>query len=318
MRTLSPSLAFTRSTRSAWMGRIEQLLGGFALACAFAIAGRAFSRVHAAEWQVEVRRCGSLERPEHRIDLALGGRPRHLRILREVLNVTEAQSILAAAKSAQMHAEEAGDNPVQSLCRILAEDSQWRPGDLAQMVRTAVEERVLPYMRQALSCDLATAQVVLRRYPPHGPRSHALHADHGAFGTAVMDLTPMPKSGLFVQCGDPLDLASSAGQPEAFFVPLGLGDVAVHGWDVWHGVALKEGQERFSLVVWACPSTKTPCQWYLEAAENGDTLAAYHLGIEAWRGHLKKGDLSTSRAFSWNRLMRAAFQRGWEDAQTRR
>ncbi|CAJ1448449.1 unnamed protein product [Effrenium voratum] len=157
-----------------------------------------------------------------------------------------------------MHAEEAGDNPVQSLCRILAEDSQWRPGDLAQMVRTAVEERVLPYMRQALSCDLATAQVVLRRYPPHGPRSHALHADHGAFGTAVMDLTPMPKSGLFVQCGDPLDLASSAGQPEAFFVPLGLGDVAVHGWDVWHGVALKD---RILRLAWSRRRARSASLW---------------------------------------------------------
>ena len=26
----------------------------------------------------------------------------------------------------------------------------------------------------------------------------------------------------------------------AFFVPLGPGDVAVHGWDVVHGVHLKE------------------------------------------------------------------------------
>ena len=39
-------------------------------------------------------------------------------------------SLLYARKAERCakRTQEAGDNPVQSLCRILAEDSQWRPG----------------------------------------------------------------------------------------------------------------------------------------------------------------------------------------------
>lgn len=42
-------------------------------------------------------------------------------------------------------------------------------------------------------------------------------------------------SGLWVQCGSNEETVGGA-----FFVPLGPGDVAVHGWDVVHGVHLKE------------------------------------------------------------------------------
>ena len=38
----------------------------------------------------------------------------------------------------------------------------------------------------------------------------------------------------------------------AFFVPLSGGDVVLHGWDVVHGIHLKDGQMRPRPLEWEC------------------------------------------------------------------
>eukprot|EP00434_Breviolum_minutum_P006500 symbB.v1.2.005738.t1/scaffold307.1/size232847/3 len=138
-------------------------------------------------------------------------------------------------------------------------------------------------MKRALGDEtLAIGQVVLRYWS--APHSCAGHKDHQAFGTAVLDLTPVNGSGLWVQCGS--NEESSVGG--AFFVPLHPGDVAVHGWDVVHGVHVKDGHERMSLVIWTSPAEDLKsglCSWYLAEALQAEDLvdAAYALGVEAWR-----------------------------------
>eukprot|EP00913_Durusdinium_trenchii_P007079 g6660.t1 len=226
---------------------------------------------------------------EHALDVSRGGREQQfVRILRNVLNASEAAELLALAKSHPTFAEETFGNPVRSPCQVLANDNQWNTGDLADMVRTVVEERVLPYMKLVLKCHtLVASQVLVRHYHKEGRQSFSPHTDHSAFRTAVIDLTPLDKSGLFVLCGNGQDVKDAS--EFAFFVPLQSGDAAVHKWDVWHGVALKEGHERVSLIVWVQPAVDNDsgvCSWYLEAAVAGNAEAAYHLGIEAWRQRL--------------------------------
>ena len=225
-------------------------------------------------------------------------RPSMLRILRQALSPEEVNSILDMFRGEMLSTTEALNNPVQSPCLVLAEDGCWKPGQLAELARVLVESRLMTYIRKALSCPhLHVAQAILRRYTKGGCRSHPIHTDHMAFGTAVADLTPMPGSGLFVcrqseKLGSGMDGDDAVGG--AFFVPFEAGDVAVHGWEVWHGIRLKEGHERVSLIVWVRPgdvSGSTVCTWYWAPALQNDLRAGYHKGIEAWRqrllGHAK-------------------------------
>ena len=220
---------------------------------------------------------------EHMLELS---GERSVKILREMLTVAESRKLLRLATSTETFSEEKFGNPMQSPCQVLA-DENWKQGDLADMVRPIIEERVLPYMKLALDCEtLEISQVLVRHYDKIGQQSFSAHTDHMAFGTAVVDLTPKAGSGLFVLSGT----AREKSQEESgFFVPLGSGDVLVHKWNVWHGVALKEDHQRVSLIVWAQPAKDKDsgiCSWYLETALAGDAEAAYHLGIEAWRQRL--------------------------------
>ena len=226
-------------------------------------------------------------------------RPSMLRVLKHVLSSEEVALILDALSTERLSATDALNNPVKSASVVLAEDGYWKRGSLAKLVKGLVEDRLLPYMRSVLACpSLQVAQVLIRRYAKDGCRSFKAHVDHLSFGTAVADLTPVPGSGLYVcsQGGH----SGRVDANDAFFIPFESGDVAVHGWEVWHGLKLKQGHERVSLIVWTRPARDVPagtCSWYWN---HTDCRAGYHMGIEAWRHRL----LGQTKAA----LLRAALQ----------
>ena len=216
-----------------------------------------------------------------------GLKPSMLHILERALSTEEVASMLEMFSKERLSTTEALHNPVRSPCVVLAEDGCWRPGPLSRQVRVVVEERLLVFMRMALACNsLEVAQVILRYYPKDGCRSHEVHTDHTAFGTAVADLTPESDSGLFVCSQSHGEHGGDGAGAGTFFVPFDPGDVAVHGWEVWHGIQLKQGHDRVSLIVWVRPSSdvsRGSCSWYWAPELQEDTRAAYHMGIEAWR-----------------------------------
>mmetsp|Transcript_58427 Transcript_58427/g.139372 ORF Transcript_58427/g.139372 Transcript_58427/m.139372 type:complete len:571 (-) Transcript_58427:108-1820(-) len=207
---------------------------------------------------------------------------KELYVLRSALSPAEVSQVLQTIGQASFLEEAEGSkNPVQTPVCILKAKGRWVPGvedDVRAAVEGVVEDRILPFMRKAFASeDLIAAEVLVRRYVPEEKKEHALHFDHHAAATCVVDLAPQPGSGLFVQPGPHRE--------SRFFVPLETaGDAAVHAWDTFHGVALEPGHERVSLIVWA----KSPndaeegtTTWYEGLGASGDIDAAYRLGARA-------------------------------------
>lgn len=228
---------------------------------------------------------------EDSIDLrskkAEGCKSKRIRILRGLLLPGEAKKIYDLAVAKPFSALDSDVSPVKTPLNALAIAGVWRsPVDpLANAVEPVVEGRLLPYMRKVFKCpSLTVAQVMVRRYESSKKRNFDIHYDHHALGTAVLDLTPEAGSGLFVGSG-----ADAASQ---FFVPLtSPDDVVVHGWNVVHGVRLREGHERVSLVVWVKPLLdieKGTTSWY---GIDADADAAFRMGLEAQQ----EGDADAAR-----------------------
>jgi len=156
-------------------------------------------------------------------------------------------------------------------------------GKLEPLLRPIVE-RVLLYAAWRYGCAaLALSGAILRRYLPGERRRHPVHFDGAAYATAVvgLDAPGAFAGGLYVQ---PTPSAASRE-----FVPLGCGDVAVHRYDLRHGVRVYSG-ERYSLVLWLKPSLESVISgslpWYQQEAEEGDADAQHSLGriFEQGRG----------------------------------
>lgn len=205
---------------------------------------------------------------------------KRLRVLRGLVSASDVEDILRLSRKTDFDSTEPFGNPVVTPHRALARNGRWKCGVLASNVRVLVQDRLLPYMCAELNCnDLVASQVIIRRYAPEQRRSHAVHFDFHALGTAIIDLTPRPGSGLVVG----LDASALS----HFFAPFDSpGDAVVHGWDLAHGVELEAGHERVSLVIWVKPradvesETATP-SWYHSAAEQGDPDASFRLSFDA-------------------------------------
>lgn len=224
------------------------------------------------------------------------GRPgaKELRVIRGLLHPDEAVNVLRTARKVAFEPEAQGStNPVQTPVATLMAQGRWIGGhveSLQSAIKAAIEERIVPFMREAYGDpSLVAAEVLIRRYVPSKKREHALHFDHHAAATCIVDLTPQQGSGLFVQPGP--------GADSRLFVPLhNPGDAAVHGWDVFHGVALQSGHERVSVIVWAKPLADAwsgRVSWYNDLGKAGDIDAAYRLGMEA------EGRSDTGEAIHW-------------------
>lgn len=225
----------------------------------------------------------TLEEDSIRLDAEQQGRATNpegqmLRIVRGFLSPSEIEAVLNLIKTATFDSVEPDENPVETPVQILAKLGVWDDADpLVGLLRPFVAGRLIPYMQEALGCPTLTmTSVFVRRYAIGLRRDHQVHMDD-AFGTAIVDLTPVQGSGLFVGPG-----ADAASQ---FYVPFASpGDVAVHGWDLPHGVRLNEGHERVSIIVWAEPLADIEAgrsTWYLEAAMEGEPHAAYRVGMDA-------------------------------------
>lgn len=221
---------------------------------------------------------------------------KELRVLRNLLQTDEVSEVLSAADVVVFEDEAKGSkNPVQTPVVVLKKQGHWVSGlaRLQKALEVAVEQRVIPYMREVYGDpSLVAAEVLLRRYTPSEKPEHALHFDHHAAATCVVDFHPRPGSGLFVQPGP-----SAASR---MFVPMHeAGDAVIHGWDVFHGVALQNGHERVSLIVWAKPQADAVggrTSWYRHLGSQGDVDAAYRLGMEA------EGQRDSSTAVNWYKI----------------
>ncbi|KAL1526040.1 hypothetical protein AB1Y20_020861 [Prymnesium parvum] len=128
-------------------------------------------------------------------------------------------------------------------------------------------------------CRPCTALV--RRYRAAERRSHPEHVDAEAAVTAVVGLTSAREDfegGLFVS-----DTA------RRLFVPLRAGDALLHSADLFHGVHVVGGGERWSLVVWFRTCDKCSMHgadgWFAARAARGEPIAQYLLGRRLAQEH---------------------------------
>lgn len=142
---------------------------------------------------------------------------------------------------------------------------------------------VLPFVRQAYSCEGCVAcTAFVRRYLPQERLHIPAHFDVTAFTTIVLPLSPAMNytGGFFVQ--------PSAHVNSRAFVPLDVGDVAVHDFTLNHGIDVLDGG-RFSLVIWvsenmnSCEASRTP--WHADRAQRGDLVAQHIIGMMYGQGN---------------------------------
>lgn len=187
---------------------------------------------------------------------------------------------------------------------------QFVHGELEPILRPLVEDRLMPYVRRKYNMpDAVACTALLRRYLPEERRVHPVHLDAHSFCTAVFGLNSGEfDGGLYVQP-----------HPDARrreFVDLRRGDVAVHQYDLPHGVHVTNGR-RYSLIFWikdsvhSCITNGTP--WYDSAAAAGDTDAMVALGQKLNKG--MNADGIGSDPVRAAELFRCAADMGHVDAQ---
>jgi len=142
--------------------------------------------------------------------------------------------------------------------------------------------KVMPYVRSRYNCSNCTACTAFaRRYSPNERRLNPSHFDMEAYVTMVFALSNSSeyKGGMYV--------SSTPDAASRRFLPMDMGDVFVHQYDVNHGVAVTGGK-RQSIVVWvssdetACREGRSP--WYAVDAARGDADAQWNLGHLYKRG----------------------------------
>lgn len=208
---------------------------------------------------------------------------------------------LAAATNLVMddHADEADWQPAFEV--YIMERGQALPGVAEPALHAAVAELddlVVPFVRHAYHCPTCVAcTAFVRRYIPEERMQVPAHFDITAFSTVILPLSPAGNytGGFFVQPG--AHVATRA------FVPLEVGDVAVHDFTLNHGIEVVDGG-RFSLVVWisetrgACDGSRTP--WHAERALAGDVVAQHILGMMYGQGNGAPKD--DEKALYWTLL----------------
>eukprot|EP00927_Polykrikos_kofoidii_P030181 TRINITY_DN26011_c0_g1_i1.p1 TRINITY_DN26011_c0_g1~~TRINITY_DN26011_c0_g1_i1.p1 ORF type:complete len:808 (-),score=153.06 TRINITY_DN26011_c0_g1_i1:273-2696(-) len=167
--------------------------------------------------------------------------------------------------------------------RYVIELGQYVHDGLEPLLRPIVEERLLPYVRCRYGAPNAVVcSALMRRYLPQERRIHPTHLDGHAFCTAVLCLNSGFRGGYYVE-SDPRNRSH---------IDMTPGDLAVHQWDLPHGVHVRHG-ERYSLVFWvkdcvfSCVANETP--WYDAAAAAGDADAMAALGQKLAKGMNSEG-----------------------------
>lgn len=195
--------------------------------------------------------------------------------------------------------------------RYVAQAGQYLHEEIEVVLRPIVEHRLLPYVRRRYRAPQAVlCSALLRRYLPDERRTLPTHLDGHAFCTAVLGLNAGEfEGGLYVQPAPALK--------ERRFVHLEQGDLALHQYDLPHGVRVLGGR-RYSLILWikdcvqSCVANDTP--WYSSGAAVGDPDAMTALAQRLDRGMGTEGVESDPQKAA--KLFKKAAELGHVDAQT--
>lgn len=217
---------------------------------------------------------------------------------------------LAEAQELQMddHDDEADWLPAYEA--FIMEKANMIPGlgHGLQAAVKALEAATLPFVKDTYNCEMCMACTAFtRRYLQQERVRVPAHFDVTAYATVILPLSPSRNysGGFFVQ--------PTAHVDSRLFVPLELGDIAVHDFTLNHGIEVFEGG-RYSLIIWiseqpsACKESRTP--WHAQRALQGDAVAQHILGMMFSQGNGAPQD--DVQALKWT--IRAA-QNGLANAQ---
>lgn len=165
-----------------------------------------------------------------------------------LLTAEEATSLKAAAEGSGKFGE------FDSRCVVVVEDGAYSPDDagdgrpsLASLLRPVLDDKITPWARSITSVPtLCVADALVRSYDPADGRTDlAPHYDVSTFATVIVPLNDPDEyeGGLYVQSGAHGDTRREVPFERA-------GDAVLHRYDVMHGVHVRSGRRRVSLVVW--------------------------------------------------------------------
>lgn len=224
-----------------------------------------------------------------------------------LLTPEEAASLLNAAERSGKFDE------FDSRCAVIVEDGVYqeqlqdemtgRGETLASLLHPILTSKITPFAREMTSIPTLTiADALIRSYDPAEERQDlAVHYDITSYATMVIPLNDPNEyeGGLYVQYGASCE--TRRGVP--FTKP---GEAVLHRYDVMHGVNVRSGRKRCSLVVWfgeneQSVSSKT-APWVKREAETGMSVhAAFLHGMNSQNGlyGFEKDMKAAKEYFTW-------------------
>ena len=222
-----------------------------------------------ADWRPHDDPCnfGSAELTAKIIDPA-GCQPREMHLVKHLLREDEIDSLLCTLDRTLEH------DGTGTHANILVEDGVV-VSDAFALLKPALEERILPYVRARYGDHrVVVADALMRAYRPEDKRQAlAPHFDTSSFATVIIPLSAgQYEGGLYIQEGAG---ANSRIDVDASF---SKGDALIHRFDVMHGVEVTSGS-RYSLVLWLsdCQESveKAATPWLEGAADSGNAYAQF-------------------------------------------
>lgn len=204
--------------------------------------------------------------------IVAGSKPREMHLVKGLLHDDEVDRLRTSF--ATTSAEE--NDTTHAV--ILVEDGRvTSPQIYNELLSSALEDRILPYVRARLGDNrLVVADALMRAYQDADRRQAlAPHFDSSSYATVIIPLnagTGEYEGGLYVQPG--ADASSRILVDPSF----DKGDALVHRFDVMHGVDVHRG-DRYSLVLWlsdceeSARAGSTP--WLRGAADAGSAFAQF-------------------------------------------
>lgn len=207
-----------------------------------------------------------------------------------LLTIDEATSLQNAAERSGKFQE------FDSRCAVIVEDGVYqndfadstsnRGASLTSLLHPILTSKIIPWARQVTSIPTLTiADALIRSYDPSEERQDlSPHYDISTFATVIVPLNDPNdyEGGLYVQTG-----ASTSTRLGVPFTK--AGDAVLHRYDVMHGVNVRSGKKRCSLVIWfgeneESVATKT-VPWVMREANIGTSVhAAFLYGFNSQNG----------------------------------
>ena len=201
-----------------------------------------------------------------------------------LLTKDESSSLIIAAETSGLLEQ------FDSRCAVIVEDGiyqqQSSSPSLASLLRPILKTKIVPWAREMCNMPtLTVADALIRSYDPAEEKQDlTTHYDNTAFVTIVVALNDPSQfsGGLFVQTGANVD--TRLGVP--FSSP---GGAVMHRFDVMHGVNVRSGNKRYSLVIWFAENkesvvTKTVPWVKREAEQRMSVHAAFLYAVNSQYG----------------------------------